>query len=170
MVAAAMRVFAEHGYAAPTTEIAKQAGISQAYLFRLFPTKEELFAAATEESGRRMLAAFETAAVAAREQGADPLEAMGKAYDELLSRDRDALLVQLHAQTASRAAPMVRTALRDCFRRIYDLVKRESGAAPDEIQTWFAHGMLCNTMAAIDAEGLRAEWARVLTQHEEAKS
>ena len=43
---AAMREFARRGYyGTPTTDIAKGAGISQAYLFRLFPTKEELFVA-----------------------------------------------------------------------------------------------------------------------------
>ena len=170
MVAAAVRVFAEHGYGAPTTEIARQAGISQAYLFRLFPTKEELFAAATKESSRRMLEAFRTAAASARKHGIDPLDAMGKAYDELLDEDRDVLLVQLHSQVASRHAPLVREAMQDCFRRIYDLVERESGASPEELKAWFAHGMLCNTMAAIGAEELDAAWAQALTKQDDSET
>src|SRR5215475_3687882 len=49
LVEAAVAAFAEHGFhGTPTTEIAKAAGISQAYLFRLFPTKSELYVAAVE--------------------------------------------------------------------------------------------------------------------------
>ncbi len=42
-------------------EIAEAAGISQAYLFRLFPTKVDLFVAAADEGSRRMLATFREA-------------------------------------------------------------------------------------------------------------
>ena len=135
LVDAAMRVFAKHGAAAPTTEIAKEAGISQAYLFRLFPTKEELFAAATRESSRRMMVAFRAAAARAREEGSDPLYVMGRAYDELLERDRDVLLVQLYARVAASNLPLA----------------------------WFAHGMLCDVMAATGADQLDQEWAQVLS-------
>ena len=41
---AALQVFAERGYqGASTEEIARRAGISQPYVFRLFGTKKELF-------------------------------------------------------------------------------------------------------------------------------
>jgi len=166
LVAAAMRVFARHGAAAPTTEIAKEAGISQAYLFRLFPTKEELFAAATRESSRRMMEAFRAAAKAAKADGADPLYAMGRAYDELLERERDVLLVQLHSRVAASDLPLVRAAIQDCFKAVYEFVKGESGAPDEEIQAWFAHGMLCDVMAAIGADRLDQEWAKVLSYSE----
>jgi len=166
LVDAAMRVFARHGAAAPTTEIAKEAGISQAYLFRLFPTKEELFAAATRESSRRMMEAFRAAATQARTDGTDPLYAMGRAYDELLERDRDILLVQLYSRVAAGNLPLVRDAIQDCFKTVYDFVRRESGAPDEEIQAWFAHGMLCDVMAAIGADQLDQEWAKVLSYSE----
>lgn len=166
LVDAAMRVFAKHGAAAPTTEIAKEAGISQAYVFRLFPTKEELFAAATRESSRRMMVAFREAAARAREEGSDPLYVMGRAYDELLERDRDVLLVQLHARVAASNLPLVRKAIQDCFKSVYELVKRESGAGRDEIHAWFAHGMLCDVTAATGIDKLDEEWARVLSYSE----
>ena len=45
---AAMIEFAERGYEGTSTEdIARRAGISQPYLFRLFGTKKELFKAST---------------------------------------------------------------------------------------------------------------------------
>jgi AcrR family transcriptional regulator len=168
LIAAAIPVFAERGYhAAPTTEIAEAAGISQAYLFRLFPTKAELFAAACAAAGTRMLATFGEAASRARAEGLDPLAEMGHAYGELLERDRDVLLVQLHSQVAAGAEPVIRESMQRTFRNLYELVERESGAAPEELKTWFAHGMLCNVMAAIDAEQLDEPWARALTGDEE---
>jgi AcrR family transcriptional regulator len=169
VLAAAVPVFAERGYhAAPTLEIAKAAGISQAYLFRLFPTKAELFAAVTDVASERMQETFREAAKRARAEGLDPLEEMGRAYDDLLERDRDVLLVQLHSQVSAGAEPLIREAMQRCFREIYELVARESGAGPEEMRTWFAHGMLCNVMAAIDAAGLDEPWARALSGGDEA--
>jgi AcrR family transcriptional regulator len=170
VLAAAVPVFAAHGYqGASTVEIAKAAGISQAYVFRLFPTKAELFAAVTDVGNERMAAAFREAAARARATGADVLEEMGREYDELLERDRDVLLIQLHSQVASSLEPLVRDAARRCFAGLYELVERESGAGPEELRTWFAHGMLCNAMAAIDADALDAPWARTLAgdEHDE---
>lgn len=162
LVAVAVRAFAERGYAAPTTEIAKAAGISQAYLFRLFPTKAELFAAACGVARERMLTAFRDAAARARSAGRDPLEEMGEAYGELLERDRDVLLIQLHSQVAAGSQPLVRESMRRTFRELYELVATESGADDEALRNWFAHGMLCNVMAAIDAENLNEPWAQTL--------
>jgi hypothetical protein len=36
------------------------------------------------------------------------------------------------------------------------------------MRAWFAHGMLCNVMAAIDAAGLDEPWARALSGGDEA--
>lgn len=168
LLEAAVRVFGEHGYAVSTTEIAKEAGISQAYLFRLFPTKADLFVAAYEVASERMYEAFRVAAERARESGEQPLEAMGRAYYELIERDRDVLLMQIHSYVAAGLDEKARNAARRCFARLYDLVKRESGASQAEIKLWFAQGMLHNVMTAIRAHELDEEWALALTQsHEE---
>ena len=164
LVKAAIPIFAARGYhAAPTLEIAKKAGISQAYLFRLYPTKAELFAAAYSVASERMHVAFRAAAHEARKQGLDPLSEMGRAYGDLLERDRDVLLMQLHSQVAAASDPLIRDAARRCFESLYELVGGESGASPSELKVWFAHGMLCNVMAAIDADRIDAEWAQALT-------
>jgi AcrR family transcriptional regulator len=168
LLEAAIPVFAARGYhAAPTMEIAKAAGISQAYVFRLFPTKAELFAAVCGVARERMLQTFKDAAAQARREGKEPLKEMGRAYDELLETDRDILMIQLHSQVAAGAEPLVRDSMQRTFRDLYALVARESGAGPEELQPWFAHGMLCNVMAAIDADNLDEEWARALTAHDE---
>ena len=166
LIDAAMRVFAEYGPAAPTTEIAKEAGISQAYVFRLFPTKEELFAAVTRESSRRMMTVFRASAAKARKEGTDPLYEMGRGYDELLEREREVLMVQLYARVAASRMPLVREAIQDCFRTTYELVKRESGGGRDEIHAWFAHGMLCDVTAATGIDEIDEEWAKVLSYSE----
>jgi AcrR family transcriptional regulator len=168
LVDAAVHAFAEHGYGAPTTEIAKAAGISQAYLFRLFPTKAELFVAAFDETSRRMHDVFREAANRARAEGTDPLEEMGKAYGDLLERDRDLLRVQMHAQVAAGSDALIRDSVQRCFSTLYDMVARESSASPEELRVWFAHGMLCNVMAAIDADRIDETWARALTGEEAA--
>jgi AcrR family transcriptional regulator len=164
LLKAAIPVFAERGYhAASTMEIAKQAGISQAYVFRLFPTKTELFAAAYDVASARMVNTFREAAAEARRSGREPLEVMGEAYAELVERDRDVLLMQLHSQVAGSTESLIRDAARRCFETLYELVARESGASPEELRGWFAHGMLCNVMAALDANRIDGEWAKALT-------
>jgi AcrR family transcriptional regulator len=164
LVASAVAVFAEHGYhAAPTMQIAKQAGISQAYLFRLFPTKLELFLAVCEVARDRMTSTFAEAAARARATGQEPLVEMGAAYANLVETERDVLLIQLHAQVAAGREPRIREAMRNTFNRLYDLVAEESGAAPEELKTWFAHGMLINVTTAIGADQLTDRWACTLT-------
>jgi len=167
---AAVEVFAERGYAAGTMDIAKAAGISQAYLFRLFPTKPELFVAAYEIASSRMAQTFRDAANHARAEGRDPLQEMGHAYGDLIDRDRDLLRMQLHAQVAAGTEPLVRDAVQRCFGELYELVQRESGASPDDLQPWFAHGMLCNVMASIGADQLDDDWAKALTKSEHPES
>src|SRR3954453_2243194 len=91
---AGMSVFAEKGFlGTPTMDVARAAGISQAYLFRLFPTKTDLVLAVAERSNQRIREAFAKAAATAKAEGRDPIEAMGEAYGELLS-DRRMLLTQ----------------------------------------------------------------------------
>src|SRR6478736_4931019 len=81
---AALAVFAEQGlHGSSTEEVARRAGISQPYVFRLFGTKKELFKAVIARCFRQTLERFQRAAEGKR--GEEALEAMGKAYvDELL--------------------------------------------------------------------------------------
>jgi len=159
---AAGRVFAERGiYGTPTAAVAKEAGISQAYLFRLYPTKNELATALVERMHERILRTFAEAAAKAKAAGEDPFEAMGDAYVELL-QDRELLLLFLHSHAAAPSIPAVREATRDGFRRIVELVQRETGAGPEDVQRFIAKGMLLNVLGAIDAPSLDEPWARLL--------
>lgn len=159
---AAQRVFGARGlHGTPTTEIARAAGISHAYLFRLFPTKTDLAVAAVRATNERIIATFEGAARDAHAEGRDPLQAMGEAYAGLLA-DRELLLMQLHSYAASPDMPEVREAARDCFARLVALVESSTAATPEEVQRFFAYGMLMNVMTAVDAPGSDAHWAETL--------
>jgi len=158
---AAERVFAARGlHGTPTIEIAKAAGISQAYLFRLFPTKAELFIALVQRCNERIHRTFVDAAAEAKSSGDGVLDAMGCAYVGMLA-DRELLLVQLHAHAACDDET-IRVEMRRGFAQLVELVERESGAGPDEVRAFFAHGMLLNVLAAMGAEDSDAHWAHVL--------
>lgn len=165
---AALPIFSEKGYhGTPTAEVAKAAGISHAYLFRLYPTKRDLFLAVCDRVFTRLRTTFSDAAAAARargEEGADILHALGMAYVELLD-DPSFLLGFLNAQAASASEPAVRDAVRRCFATLYEQARRETGVSPDEIRGFMAEGMLCNVMAAIGAEDVDEPWAVALTSH-----
>jgi len=162
LVEAAIPIFAQHGFrAASTIDIASAAGISQAYLFRLFPTKVDLFLAVCEATRRRMLENFREAA---RNRDADtpPMRAMGEAYGELLESDRDLLMCQLQSQVVS-GEPAIAASMQETFRRLYELVDEHTDSTDEEIRAFFAQGMLMNVLAAIDAKGLDESWAQVLS-------
>jgi AcrR family transcriptional regulator len=159
---AAMDVFGERGFlGTPTMAVAKAAGISQAYLFRLFPTKEDLVLAVVERSNERIYETFAKVAAQARGEGRDLREALGEAYGELLE-DRRLLLTQIHQHAAAAAMPEVAAASRRSFERLVGLAQREIGGTPEDLQSFFAHGMLMNVMAAIGATDDDGPWAQML--------
>ena len=105
VLAAAIGVFAERGCAAPTTLIARRAGISEPYLYRLFGAKRELLLACHDAVAERVRRVLEDAA---RSGGNDPRH-MLRAYGAVLSADERR--VQLHLQAAA-TDPVLRTAVR----------------------------------------------------------
>ena len=162
VLSAATKVFGPRGfYGTPTLEVAKAAGISQAYLFRLFPTKDDLVIALVHSFNDRIESAFAAAAAQAKADGEDVLEAMGSAYFELLS-DRDYLMLQLHAHAAAVDKPEIRAAMRASFERIYALVRRESGVSAADAGRFMQVGMAMNVVGALGAFELEDEWAQAL--------
>jgi len=159
---AGMSVFAEKGFlGTPTTEVAKAAGISQAYLFRLFPTKTDLVLAVVRRSNERIKATFLKAAAEARATGQDPKEAMGESYGALLE-DRSMLMTQIHQFAAAASMPEVAEVSRAFFAELYDLVATGTDMDPESIHQFFATGMLLNVMAAIGATDDLGPWAASL--------
>src|SRR6266567_7048526 len=96
VIEAAMVEFAERGLEGTSTEdIARRAGISQPYLFRLFGTKKELFKATVARCFRETLESFQRAAEGTR--GEEALKAMGAAYMQVMLTDRTRLRAQMQA-------------------------------------------------------------------------
>ena len=160
LLAIARDVFRKHGPTATTRDVAKAAGISQAYLFRLFPTKEELFVGCVQRTYADVVGAFTRAAAPHVGTPEEALAAMGDAYDELL-QNTDMLLCQLHGYAACQE-PAIRVAVRQGYKELVELVQHLSGAPDEEIQRFFAKGMLLNTLAATGAHELDEPWARAL--------
>lgn len=161
IVEAALPIFAEEGFrAASTLRIAKATGISQAYLFKLFPTKVDLFVAACAVVRERLLERMREAADGVDE--AERLTAMGCAYEELLAEEPDLLRLQIQSQAVS-GEPDIDAAMQTTFRELYALAAERSDATEEELRGWFAAGMLINVMATIGARGLDEPWAKTLT-------
>jgi AcrR family transcriptional regulator len=161
VLAAAVTEFAARGLAGTSTEdVARRAGISQPYLFRLFPTKKALFLALVDRCFRQVAAAFEAAA--ADRVGEDALEAMADAYHQLL-QDRTLLLLQLHAYAACDD-PEIRDATRTGFKQLWALVERLSGLPYERVVMFFAMGMLMNVAAAMDLPTVDERWTRWCSQ------
>ena len=150
VIQAAVKEFAAHGFhAASTSAIAKRAGISQPYIYALFPNKHELFLAVHRHVVDRIRRAFLEAA----RGGADPeerLRSMGHAYVELLA-DRDEILVQMQAHAAA-GDPALRESVRQEFLRLTEDVRGMSGASQEQVVDFFAKGMLLNVAAALDLQ------------------
>jgi AcrR family transcriptional regulator len=146
---AALAVFAEQGlHGASTDEIAKRAGISQPYIFRLFGTKKELYIAGVVRCFRQTLELMQRAAEGKR--GDEALHAIGAAYEELLTSDRTYLRAQMQAYAASED-PEIAAVVRNGFGDLVTYVERVSGASQERISEFFAHGMLLNVLASMQA-------------------
>lgn len=164
LIEAGMKVMAERGIqSTPTMDVAKAAGISQAYLFRLFPTKSDLAIAVVKRCNERIYTTFTAAAAQAKVAGEDVLHAMGESYGELI-QDRTLLLLQLHSHAAAAQDEAIRLAMQDGFRQLYGLIKAETGESDERISSFFATGMLINTLAAMGAFELDEPWARTLCE------
>jgi AcrR family transcriptional regulator len=160
---AAREVFAEHGLSgASTDEIARKAGISQPYLFRLFRTKKELFITAIESCFAETLETFQEAAEG--KHGEEALKAMGKAYNDLVKSDPARLRAQLQSYVAASGDPEIRAPVRQGFGRIVDFVEDASGVDPEQLSMFFARGMLINVIASMELLDAEEPWAKKLLE------
>jgi AcrR family transcriptional regulator len=163
VVDAAVAEFARTGYhGTPISNVATRAGISQAYVFKLFPAKVSLFVAALDRCFELVERALSTGA--ARAAGGSPddvLYAMGGAYAELIA-DNSLLMLQVHAQSAADI-PEIADALRRGFARVTRFAKTRSGAQDAQVQRFIAYGQLCHLITTLDIDGDDGDWAAILT-------
>src|SRR4051812_31039856 len=147
---AAVVVFAAHGFEGASTEdIARAAGISQPYLFRLFGTKKDLFLATVTRCFRETLEMFQRSAEGLG--GEEALHAIGSAYMDLLLTDRTRLRAQLQAYAACDD-PDVCEVVANGYGDLVTYVERVSGLAPEAVAGFFAKGMLLNVLSAMNMQ------------------
>jgi AcrR family transcriptional regulator len=166
LIKAAVHEFSHGGLHGTTVEsIARRVGVAQPYVFSLFPTKRELFLAALERGFERVADTFRDAAAAfgegrGPEQCEDALEAMGRAYSELLTADRDYLMLQ-HQSYAACDDEVVRARVRHRYAELVELARSLSDAEPERLNDFFRTGMALNVAAALGVEDLSIDCAWV---------
>lgn len=148
---AAMRAFARTGYAGTTTDaVAREAGVSQPYVVRIFGTKLELFLAvferAMEAIGRVFVA--ELARAPFNPDDEEDWARMGATYMGLLV-DRDLLMVMMHGMIAS-GIPEIGVVSRDSMGRVFRVLT-STGCTDDQARDFIAQGMLLNVLVAMEA-------------------
>jgi AcrR family transcriptional regulator len=148
--------FAAHGlHGASTEAIARSAGITQAYIFRIFGTKKSLFLELVSAAFDRLSDGMRAAA--GGKTGLEALAAMGAQYYELLA-DRISLMLQLQGFAAC-GDDEVQEAVRSHVARLWDTVAGVTGLEPVTVKTFLAFGMLLNAAAAVEAGTVDAPWS-----------
>lgn len=149
VVRAACTEFARTGYHGTSTEaIARRVGVSQPYLFRLFPGKQALFRVVADRCFDVTLAAFEQATEGL--SGHEAKEAMAAGYANLI-RDRDVLLMQMQLYVAAASAedPELSELIRQRWTGLWDFVRGRTGADDEELTHFFGFGMLVNVLVSL---------------------
>ncbi|MFJ4535216.1 TetR/AcrR family transcriptional regulator [Streptomyces tibetensis] len=154
VIRAAIAEFAITGYHGTTTaRIARRVGVTQPYLFRLFPDKQAIFVAALARSMEDTRLAFESAADGV-EDGERALRAMTNAYVQLISTRPETLLMQMQGYVTVAAAEaqgddLIGEVVRAGWTRIWETVHLSLGADAGRTASFFACGMLGNALAAM---------------------
>ncbi|MGW4675783.1 TetR/AcrR family transcriptional regulator [Streptomyces sp. NPDC004324] len=153
VIRAAISEFARGGYHGTSTEaIAKRVGVSQPYLFRLFPGKRAIFLAAAERCLEDVRRTFQEASEGL--EGEEALYVMATAYTRVIAEHPERLLMQMQTYTAVAAAEEAGDhefgeAVRSGWTRLWDTVHLPLGADVGETTTFLAYGMLINCFVAM---------------------
>ncbi|MER5730533.1 TetR/AcrR family transcriptional regulator [Streptomyces sp. NPDC002138] len=153
VIRAATHEFARGGYYGTSTEsIAKRVGVSQPYLFRLFPNKQAIFLAAADRCVQDMRDVF--AECSKGLQGEEALQAMADAYMRLITEHPDKLQMQLQVYVTVAAAeaagePAFGEMVRSGWMELWDTVQAPLGDDPEQVTNFMAYGMLINTLTAM---------------------
>ncbi|MEV0736009.1 helix-turn-helix domain-containing protein [Streptomyces sp. NPDC050549] len=153
VVRAAIAEFAQRGYYGTSTEaIAKRVGVSQPYLFRLFPGKKAMFAAASLRCVEDVCQVMEESSKGL--EGDEALHAMANGYVQLITEYPEKLQMQMQTYITVAAAEAegdheFGEAVRKGWMKLWDVVHLPLGADVDQTTTFLAYGMLINTLAAM---------------------
>ncbi|MEU3487367.1 TetR/AcrR family transcriptional regulator [Streptomyces massasporeus] len=163
VIRAATTEFARGGYHGTSTEaIARRVGVSQPYLFRLFPGKKAIFLAAAERCVEDTIRMFAEAAEGL--EGEEARRAMGGAYVETISEQPERLMMQMQMYLAVAAAEEegdreFGEAVRTGWMRLWDTIHLPLGADAHETTTFLAQGMLINCLVSMGFPDDHRVWA-----------
>jgi AcrR family transcriptional regulator len=150
LLEAAVIEFAESGYhGARTADIAARAGVSQPYVYALFPDKRTLFLACHDWTTERIKEALEKATTDLTD-GADVERALDRAYQGLFDEHPHQMLFQIQAHAAAAADPEIREPVKRRFVELVELSERLNGASRDLVLHHVARSMLGNVALALD--------------------
>ena len=128
LLEAAVVEFAETGYhGTRTADIAARAGVSQPYVYALFPDKRALFLACHDWTTERIKEALEKASADLADDD-DVEQALDRAYQGLFDERPHQVLFQVQAHAAAAADPEIREPVRRRFIELVELSERLSGA------------------------------------------
>lgn len=156
-VAAALTEFARGGYEGTSTEaIAQRVGVSQPYLFRLFPNKRAMFLAAALRCAELTRDAF---VAAAKDLPPDAdveavKEALGAAYLELIG-DGELVMMQMQMQVATYQATLAGDlefgeTVRRGWTDLVDTVRLLFSGDDEATGEFMSEGMLINVLTALN--------------------
>lgn len=157
--AAVVRFGATGLHGTSTVTIARDVGVSQPYLFRLFGTKKELFMAAVEWAFGHTVERFREAGQGAADRH-EAFKRMGDSYMELI-RDRRYLAIQLQAY-ASTDDPDIRAVVQEGFGRLVLEIIRHTDADPRQLAAYLGRGMLLNVAGAMGLLEAETGWAAMV--------
>ncbi|MEW2547932.1 helix-turn-helix domain-containing protein [Streptomyces sp. NPDC047002] len=165
VIRAAVEEFARGGYHGTSTEaVARRVGVSQPYLFRLFPSKQEIFLAACERCLDDMVRAFREAGEGL--EGEEAVHAMAAAYQRGIAERPERLLLQMQMYAAAAAADAAGDRpfgerLRRGWLRVWDAAEDVLGAGGKEATEFMAYGMLINTLVSLGFPAGHRVWETV---------
>ncbi|MDN5725127.1 MAG: TetR/AcrR family transcriptional regulator [Propionibacteriales bacterium] len=144
-VDAAVAAFADKGFFGTTmNDIADAAGVSQPRISQVFDGKESAFLLAHAEARAITLEGLQGVA----SKPFDPAR-IGSAVLTLLQKNRPAMLLVLHAATAS-SVPAIGAECRAVIGSIITLLIEECGATPSEARDFLATGFLSMVLASTE--------------------
>lgn len=159
---AAVAAFGRAGLHGTSTEtIAREVGVSQPYLFRLFGTKKQLFIAAVRWGFEHTVEAFREAGEAATDRH-DAFRRIGRAYEALIS-DRSYLGIQLQAYAATDD-PEIQAVVEESFGRLVMEIVRHTQATPEQLAAFLGRGMLLNVAVSMGVLEADSAWAGLVRE------
>ena len=154
---AAVARFGRTGLHGTSTEaIARDVGVSQPYLFRLYGTKKEMFIAAVRWGFDHTVEVFRAAGESASDRH-DAFKRIGDAYFGLVN-DRAYLGIQLQAYAATDD-PEIQAVVEEGFGNLVTEIIRHTDASPDQLAAFLGRGMLLNVATSMGVLEATDGWA-----------